>query len=88
MALLRTGKNLQVLPERLASLGIMGAQFRTPFKPLNTIVLRFSGDFRGAPYWSPSRAKRNVNLSGSQSKFFQTASKVTREDMREIKFIR
>ena len=32
-------KNFHWLPERLASLGIMGDQLRVPLKPLNTIVL-------------------------------------------------
>ena len=33
----RMGKKLHPLSERLASLGIMGAQLRSSLKPLNTI---------------------------------------------------
>ena len=32
-------ENIYLLCERLASLGVMGAQLRAPFKPLNTIML-------------------------------------------------
>ena len=39
--------------ERLASLGIMGEQFRTHLKPLNTTVLCCLSGFRGDLNWDP-----------------------------------
>ena len=57
-------KKLYCLSERLASLGIMGAQLWFLLKPLATIVLWCTGGFKGAIIWDPI-VPRNVSLSDS-----------------------
>ena len=57
-------KILHELSERLASLSIMGAQLRTLFKSLLTIVLLYSCGSKGALNWAPMMP-RNISLSGN-----------------------
>jgi len=62
--------NSHRLSERLASLGIMGAQLRAPLKPPNTTVLRWSWEVSGGlqigPQWCREApvSRRIIRLSG------------------------
>ena len=49
----QTGKISHPPSERLASLDKMGAQLRSPLKPLNTIMLWYTGGFMGGHQFSP-----------------------------------
>ena len=58
----RPEKTISTVRETIAPLGIMGDQLRTPLKPLNTIVLRWSEGLHGCPQLGPHDAERRQSL--------------------------
>ena len=61
--------NVHLLSERLAPLGIMGPQLRAVLKPLNTIVLRYTGVSGDVPNRAHTIAQSRQSLGFTASCF-------------------